>query len=317
MVQEYAIRDGQLVPCEEKQGLVKVFTSPDVAERNYLEHTCRISPHNISSAMDPDEIGRLEFENDHTMLLIKSPKNYSSSDNFLFKVTSVGVFVYKQELVIIMNNQETSILEGRQAFKITSLNDALLKILYGTIAHFLGHLKVISLLSDSLEHKINSSMANEHLLNMFTIEKSLIYYLNGINSNSVVMDKLKTNATRIGLSSENLALLDDIIIENNQCNKQAEIYSNILVGLDGARGAIVNNNMNQLIKRLTIVSVVFMPLNVIAGIGGMSEFSGVTDGVPKWLSYSLFALGMVGIAFLTYWILKVFMDGSTSKIKRR
>jgi len=317
MLQEYGIREGQLVPCEEQKGLVKVFTSPDVIERNYLEHTCRISPHNISSAMDPDEIGRLEFENDHTMLLIKSPKNYSSSDNFLFKVTSVGVFVYKEVLVIIMNNQETSILEGRQAFKIASLNDALLKILYGTIAHFLGHLKVISLLSDSLEHKINSSMANEHLLNMFTIEKSLIYYLNGINSNSVVMDKLKSNATRIGLSSENLALLDDIIIENNQCNKQAEIYSNILVGLDGARGAIVNNNMNQLIKRLTIVSVVFMPLNVIAGIGGMSEFSGVTEGVPKWLSYSLFALAMVGIAFLTYWILKVFMDGTNPRIKRR
>ena len=317
MLQEYGIREGQLVPCDEQKGLVKVFTSPDAIERNYLEHTCRISPHNISSAMDPDEIGRLEFENDHTMLLIKSPKNYSSSDNFLFKVTSVGVFVYKEVLVIIMNNQETSILEGRQAFKIASLNDALLKILYGTIAHFLGHLKVISLLSDSLEHKINSSMANEHLLNMFTIEKSLIYYLNGINSNSVVMDKLKSNATRIGLSSENLALLDDIIIENNQCNKQAEIYSNILVGLDGARGAIVNNNMNQLIKRLTIVSVVFMPLNVIAGIGGMSEFSGVTEGVPKWLSYSLFALGMVGIAFLTYWILKVFMDGTSPRIKRR
>jgi magnesium transporter len=317
MLQEYGIREGQLVPCDEQKGLVKVFTSPDVIERNYLEHTCRISPHNISSAMDPDEIGRLEFENDHTMLLIKSPKNYSSSDNFLFKVTSVGVFVYKEVLVIIMNNQETSILEGRQAFKIASLNDALLKILYGTIAHFLGHLKVISLLSDSLEHKINSSMANEHLLNMFTIEKSLIYYLNGINSNSVVMDKLKSNATRIGLSSENLALLDDIIIENNQCNKQAEIYSNILVGLDGARGAIVNNNMNQLIKRLTVVSVVFMPLNVIAGIGGMSEFSGVTEGVPKWLSYSLFALGMVGIAFLTYWILKVFMDGTSPRIKRR
>jgi len=317
MLQEYGIREGQLVPCDEQKGLVKVFISPDVIERNYLEHTCRISPHNISSAMDPDEIGRLEFENDHTMLLIKSPKNYSSSDNFLFKVTSVGVFVYKEVLVIIMNNQETSILEGRQAFKIASLNDALLKILYGTIAHFLGHLKVISLLSDSLEHKINSSMANEHLLNMFTIEKSLIYYLNGINSNSVVMDKLKSNATRIGLSSENLALLDDIIIENNQCNKQAEIYSNILVGLDGARGAIVNNNMNQLIKRLTIVSVVFMPLNVIAGIGGMSEFSGVTEGVPKWLSYSLFALGMVGIAFLTYWILKVFMDGTSPRIKRR
>ncbi len=180
MVKEYRIHEGQLTPCEDHQGLVKVFISPDVVERNYLEHVCKISPHNISSAMDPDEIGRMEFEEDHTMIIIKSPKNYSSSDNFLFRVTSVGVFLYKDQLIIVMNNQETSILEGRQTFKLVTLHDALLKILYGTIAHFLGHLKVISLLSDSLEQKINTSMANEHLLNMFTIEKSLIYYLNGI-----------------------------------------------------------------------------------------------------------------------------------------
>ncbi len=317
MVKEYRIHEGQMVACEDHQGVIKVFTSPDVIERNYLEHTCKISAHNISSAMDPDEIGRMEFEEDHTMIIIKSPKNYSSSDNFLFKVTSVGVFLYKDQLVIIMNNHETTILEGRQAFKVNNLNDALLKILYGTIAHFLGHLKVISLLSDSLEQKINTSMANEHLLNMFTIEKSLIYYLNGINSNSVVMEKLKMNALRIGLSTENLALLDDIVIENNQCNKQAEIYSNILTGLNDARGSIVNNNMNQLIKRLTVLSVVFMPLNVIAGMGGMSEFSMMTAGVPWPVTYGIFTLALVGVAYLTYFILKKFTDSPTKKIKRR
>lgn len=316
MVKEFRIQDGQLAACDDHQGIVKVFISPDLVERNYLEHTSKISPHNISSAMDPDEIGRMEFEEDHLMIIIKSPKNYSSSDNFNFKVTSVGVFLYKEELIIIMSNQETSLLEGRQGLKMTTLYDALLKILFGTIAHFLGHLKVINLLSDSLEQKISSSMANEHLLNMFTIEKSLIYYLNGINSNAVVIEKLKTNAVKIGFSPENIALLDDIAIENQQCNKQAEIYSNILTGLDGARGAIINNNMNQLIKQLTILSVVFMPLNVVAGVGGMSEFSGWTSGVPWPVSYGLLTVGLGVVAWLTWWILKRFID-KPIKVKRR
>ena len=316
MVKEYRIQDGQLSPCEDFQGLVKVFTNPDVVERNNLEHTYRISPHNISSAMDPDEIGRMEFEEDHLMIIIKSPKNYSASDNFNFKVTSIGVFLYTDQLILVLNNQETSILEGRQAFKLVTLHDALLKVLYGTIAHFLGHLKVINLLSDSLEQKISSSMANEHLLNMFTIEKSLIYYLSGINSNAVVIDKLKANAARIGFSPENTGFLDDIAIENQQCNKQAEIYSNVLVGLDGARGAIINNNMNQLIKQLTIVSVVFMPLNVIAGIGGMSEFSMMTEKIPWAISYALLTVGFVGIALFTWWVLKKFIDRPL-RIRRR
>ena len=316
MVKEYRIQDGQLVPCEAGDVMVKVYTNPDLVERNSLEQTFQISHHNLSSAMDPDEIGRVEFEVDHLTLIIKSPKIYSAADNFNFKVTSVGVFLYKELLILVLNNQETSILEGRQAFKLVTLHDAVLRVLSGTVEHFLGHLKVINLLSDSLERKISSSMANEHLLNMFTIEKSLIYYLSGINSNAVVIEKLKMNAAKVGFSPENAAFLDDIAIENQQCNKQAEIYSNVLVGLDGARGAIINNNMNQLIKRLTVVSVVFMPLNVIAGIGGMSEFSVMTDGVPKWISYGVFSLSMLVVAWLTWLILKKFIDGPL-RIRRR
>jgi len=57
----------------------------------------------------------------------------------------------------------------------------------------------------------------------------------------------------------------------------------------------INVNQNKDIKRLTVISLVFMPLNVIAGIGGMSEFSMMTAGVPWQFAYSglLGGLGMV------------------------
>ena len=71
-----------------------------------------------------------------------------------------------------------------------------------------------------------------------------------------------------------------------------------------ARGSIVNNNMNQLIKNLTIINIIFLPLNVIAGIGGMSEYSAITQGVPMWLSYGIFSLGLVAVGWLTLIFLK-------------
>jgi len=48
-----------------------------------------------------------------------------------------------------------------------------------------------------------------------------------------------------------------------------------------------------------------MPLNVLSGMGGMSEFSAITKFIPWWLSYSLFAGGLVCVAFLTAGILKL------------
>ena len=54
----------------------------------------------------------------------------------------------------------------------------------------------------------------------------------------------------------------------------------------------ININQNKVIKRLTVLSVVFMPLNVIAGIGGMSEFSMMTQGIPWPISYAIFTIGL-------------------------
>ncbi|MDO9307533.1 MAG: magnesium and cobalt transport protein CorA, partial [Deltaproteobacteria bacterium] len=68
----------------------------------------------------------------------------------------------------------------------------------------------------------------------------------------------------------------------------------------------ININQNRVIYRLTILSVIFMPLNVIAGIGGMSEFSMMTKNIPWPLSYAIFTVGMFIVAWITYVILKFY-----------
>ena len=53
------------------------------------------------------------------------------------------------------------------------------------------------------------------------------------------------------------------------------------------------------------INVVFMPLNVISGIGGMSEFSMMTKGIPWPIAYGVFSLGLVLVGWVTYKILIV------------
>ncbi|MDD2775161.1 MAG: CorA family divalent cation transporter [Gallionella sp.] len=73
-----------------------------------------------------------------------------------------------------------------------------------------------------------------------------------------------------------------------------------------ATDSSININQNKDIKRLTVLSVVFMPLNVLAGIGGMSEFSMMTQGMPWQLAYFLFVLGLIFVGWITYVGLKFF-----------
>ncbi len=68
--------------------------------------------------------------------------------------------------------------------------------------------------------------------------------------------------------------------------------------------AEASNRMNLSVRRLTFITVIFMPLTLISGIFGMSEFTMMT-GPGHWkIAYPLLALGMVGIAAITARILR-------------
>lgn len=67
----------------------------------------------------------------------------------------------------------------------------------------------------------------------------------------------------------------------------------------------INVNQNRRVTQLTVVSVVFMPLNVLAGVGGMSEFSMMTQGIPWPLSYSAFTISLLLVGWATFHILKI------------
>jgi magnesium transporter len=113
-------------------------------------------------------------------------------------------------------------------------------------------------------------MENKYLLNLFTLEKSLVYYLDAIHSNNAVIEKLKYNAVKIGLSQENVEFLEDIQIENNQCLRQTEIYSQVLASLMDARASIISNNLNIRIKALTLITIGIMLPTLVVSIFSMN-----------------------------------------------
>lgn len=96
----------------------------------------------------------------------------------------------------------------------------------------------------------------------------------------------------------------------------AFLFDKINFLMDASVG-FININQNKVVKRLTVVSVVFMPLNVLAGIGGMSEFSMMTKNIPWPISYSIFTLGLVIVGWLTFIILRILENHEHQKSDKR
>jgi magnesium transporter len=91
----------------------------------------------------------------------------------------------------------------------------------------------------------------------------------------------------------------------------AETYREIVTNLMELYTSLLNNQMtrasndiNTSVKRLTLITTVFMPLTLLASVGGMSEWSMIT-GPENWKSsYPLFMLGMLVIGVLNFILIK-------------
>ncbi|HAH31967.1 MAG TPA: divalent metal ion transporter [Elusimicrobia bacterium] len=303
MIKKYKFENDQLVLSETEASPVLVIINPTDDEKKWLLENFRLDEHNLSSAFDPEEPSRLEFEPDHLEMILKRPKNYSSKDHFLFKVSSMGLFLFKDKLLLALS-EDINMFSGKYFKHVAGIREVFLKLIFNSIFHFMEHLKIINMIADELEHKINSSMENKNLLNLFTLEKSLVYYLNATNSNAYVIDRLKHNAEKIEFSQRSIEFLDDIIIENNQCMRQAEIYSSILAGLMDARASIVSNNLNVMMKNLNAVVIAVAVPSFFAGVGGMSELCTLTGITNPRLAFLVFVITMATVGLLTYYIIK-------------
>ena len=99
----------------------------------------------------------------------------------------------------------------------------------------------------------------------------------------------------------------------------AFLFNKINFQMDATVG-FINVNQNKDIKRLTIISVIFMPLNLLAGIGGMSEFTMMTQKIPWPIAYSGFIVGLITIGWITFTGLRFFENRklkNNTAIKRK
>lgn len=96
----------------------------------------------------------------------------------------------------------------------------------------------------------------------------------------------------------------------------AFLFNKINFQMDATVG-FININQNKDIKRLTIISVIFMPLNLLAGVGGMSEYSMMTQSIPWQISYAGFTVGLLIVGWLTFMGLKFFENRKLKTSRHR
>ncbi|MCI7644463.1 MAG: magnesium transporter CorA family protein [Lentisphaeria bacterium] len=305
MLNCFSLLDGRVmaVPNTE-QALINVYSAPTPEEKAMLITQYGIDEHTLGCALDEDEISRLEYEVNHVAVIMKRPRNYNGKRSMEFKVSSLGAFLFKDKIIIIQAESMPLFEHGRMPLRGTSVQGILLRLLHHSTHHFLEHLRLIRIISEEIEKKIEFSITNKALVNMFSLLKSLTYYESATSANQLLLTIIKNDTAKINFNQEEQDFLEDIMVENKQCANLAEIYTGILTGMSDARVSVVSNNLAIIMKYLTIINIVFMPLNVLTGMGGMSEFSMMTDKIWWPQTYSTLFLLIVIVGYITFLVIK-------------
>ncbi len=142
----YQINNGVITDDAGERNSILIFVAPDSLEKRFLTETLRLDSYDIESALDPDEVSRIEVSADRVSIIWKQPKNAILGEQVHLEVSSMGLFLQEERLVIIMS--EGSIPFSAKEFqRVSSLADFMLRFLLHTVRHYVGHLKVIKQLS--------------------------------------------------------------------------------------------------------------------------------------------------------------------------
>jgi magnesium transporter len=281
-----------LVPIETPEPNCWInITQPNNYEISYLINEYGLEPDILNDILDADEQSRAEKDDGRLFFIARLPVFQEDREASYYTVP-LGIIFFK-DIIITICLQDSEILRDIQAgrikhFSLTNRKTFLLTIFSRISFYFLRYLKEINRKSDQTEKELQRAVKNNELIQLLTLEKSLVFFTTSLKSNEFLIDKIqKSNLLR--LTDEDVELIDDVVTENRQAIEMANIYSNILSGMMDAFASVISNNLNVVMKQLTSISLILMLPTLIASIYGMN--------IPLPLQDNPFAfLGILGVA---------------------
>jgi len=257
----------------ERHCLINV-TSPEESELEKLSGEMLIPYDFLTDPLDIDERARIEAEDGVLLIVLRLPKYDETNSEIPFTTIPAGIILTKEDTIVTISSSDiTDILDlcnsktkGIIAGKRSSI---ILQIFLKTALLYLKHLKEINRRTGEIEGELQKSLKNEQLIKLLNVEKSLVFFTTSLKSNELMMERLlKTELLKLTLDDKDK--LEDVIIDNKQAIEMANIYSNILSGMMDAFASVISNNLNVVMKILTLITVILMIPTLTASIYGMN-----------------------------------------------
>ncbi len=290
------------------------LVKPSREELLALAKPLGLHPLAIEDCLDDDQIPKLEDFADNTFILFN---RYHYKDRTL-SVEEIDFFLGRDYLVSVAAHAND--LKAHHALEAAVQHepgalargpDFLLHVILDQIVD--DKLRTIEAVQDDLDHVEESILAKSPSFSpaaVLRLRRELLALRKSLFHEREILVKVCRRDSPF-VSEKAIYRFRDIYDHLVKFVEVVEICREMIASLMELHLSLVNNELGhtanrtgEVVRRLTIITTVFMPLSFLAGVGGMSEWSMMTGAENWWFSYPLFLLACAGLGFITYKVLK-------------
>ena len=284
---------------DEQNFWMNVPSNDMIAIKN-LKEEYGISDEMLTYSLDKNERARVEYDNlEEALLLVTNVPHQQKTENHY--ETSPVAFILKNDGLFTFTTEHTeyavrlvhSLLEREPTISVYSL---LFRTLFLISDSFFPLIEEVNSERQRLNVRLREKTTNKNLLALSDLEVGLVYLVTGTKQNVVLLEQMKALAVYRKLTEKEKEQLDDALIEAKQAVEMTNLASQILDQLSGTYNNLLNNNLNDTMKFLTVWSLILTVPTIVTGFFGMNLQLPFTHSVFGW-----------GIALIISLVLSIWM----------
>jgi magnesium transporter len=304
------------------------FYDPVPEDLGALIEPLGIHPLSVEDCLDEDQIPKIDDFPQHTFILFNT---YTYADQQL-RVEEVDFFLGKNYLITVSGHQarhqrfyEKGKLEAAIQAEIGDVKkgpDSLLHV----ILDYIVDKKFTAI--EGLQEELD--LAEESILkdpwsfkpaSLMHLRRKVLYLRKSLFHEREILVKICQKDSPY-IAEKAIYHFRDIYDHLTKFFETIEIHREMITSLMelhlsmiNHQIALVGNRTNRSVRRLTVINTIFMPLTLLAGIGGMSEWSMMT-GPQNWkIAYPLFLAILVVVGGVNWVLLKRFEERASKARK--
>lgn len=257
----------------------------------------------MENIADIDERPRFEHEDGWLLTILRIPHHFSD-DPMKYITVPLGVMT-KDDVIITVCHTRTEMIpdfinhSNKRHVNIDNQPDFVLRLVYSSTYWFLQYLKDINNTVSDFTRQLEKSVRNEVLLNMMQLQKALVYFNTSLQGNSMLTERLN-KVFSVDCDAE---LLEDVEIELGQATNTVNVYMAIMSNSMDTFASVISNNVNDIMKKMTSISIILMIPTLVASFYGMNVdvwFSGSDNAFGLIILFSFIFAGLIW-----YWLRRV------------